>query len=114
MRISKTKLVTYIKSLNIQVDKCETCPSVCCVLAGEVEVTDKEITSICELGDYKKNFNLKKRLIKQGPFGVCPFLNKNTQCSIYENRPKVCIDYDCEGDTVIEQLKSLIIEGEEL
>lgn len=29
---------------------------------------------------------------------MCPFLTKNKRCSIYSNRPKLCMDFHCSED----------------
>lgn len=47
--------------------------------------------------------NLMKRLkgkeniqvLNQNWYTICPFLNSNNRCDIYENRPIICREYTC-------------------
>jgi len=36
--------------------------------------------------------------LKKGIDGACIYLDDDSRCRIYENRPKVCRDYICQGE----------------
>ena len=59
----------------------------------------KQMKSFDEM--YKDNF----AILKKRKDGYCVLLNDNMECSIYENRPKVCRDYKVNRCTNIRELK---------
>ncbi|MGM0418607.1 MAG: YkgJ family cysteine cluster protein [Thermodesulfobacteriota bacterium] len=101
--IDNTALWTkYEKSL------CSECVSTCCTLIVEVSAEDLERLGFIEkdeaLISLKKiikelkssqiikryNFKSKKFVLEQKNGSDCIFLNKNRDCTVYENRPAVC------------------------
>lgn len=92
--------------------RCKTCPALCCVVAGEVNLTYDEalvlstvtgkplndiVIPVSENG--KEGF-----VIKKGPGLVCPFVDNDNRCSVYLYRPETCRTYSCLGDPVMYQL----------
>lgn len=91
-------------------NSCGNC-CLCCVVGGEVEVTEKEYKRIVRFNpkyDSKKYFEFRTNgiYIRKDKHSnlACPFLRR-TSCRIYDVRPKVCKDYDCRYDPKITVLK---------
>lgn len=36
-----------------------------------------------------------KHPLRKDWYAICPFLNNNNRCDIYENRPLICREYSC-------------------
>lgn len=83
---------------------CLRCPSLCCKVAGYVEVSEYDIRRLAKfLGLTKKEFEEKhivertrsgKKRIKT-EFGTCQFLDSHRRCSVYAARPTDCRGYYC-------------------
>jgi Fe-S-cluster containining protein len=99
---------------------CTDCVGSCCKL--EIDINKAEYKKLKQLGhskalttrsdifikEYphhsdKRDFLDKMNgetfaIIKKGPDGFCQLLNAELrECSVYENRPKVCRDYEANG-----------------
>ena len=83
---------------------CLKCPSLCCRLAGYVEVSELDITRLARhLGLARKAFEERhivhrtrsgKKRIKQAD-RTCQFLDSRRRCTVYEARPTDCRGYNC-------------------
>lgn len=83
---------------------CLKCPSLCCKLAGYVEVSAYDVRRLARfLGLTVKQFEERHivevtrkgaKLIKSG-FDTCQFLTADRRCGVYEARPKDCRGYFC-------------------
>jgi Fe-S-cluster containining protein len=83
---------------------CLKCPSLCCRLAGYVEISDKDIGRLARhLGLSVRDFEAKhivhktragKKRIKQAD-RTCQFLDNRRRCSVYAARPTDCQGYYC-------------------
>ncbi len=83
---------------------CLRCPSLCCKVAGYVQVSDYDIRRLARfLGLTRRAFEAKhivertragKQRIK-AEFGTCQFLDAKRRCTVYEARPKDCRGYVC-------------------
>jgi Fe-S-cluster containining protein len=95
-----------VRAMNEQNQKldCMKCPSVCCRLAGYVEVSDLDITRLARhLGLSRRDFEAQhivhktragKKRIKQAD-RTCQFLDNKRRCSVYSARPTDCRGYYC-------------------
>ncbi len=92
-------------------EKCIDCPAICCSVAGEVILTRKDFDRIQEEVDITDKINTSTLTIIKGKGEVCPFLNNNNECSIYEIRPEVCQDYDCEDDEAVKNVRDQLLNG---
>lgn len=86
---------------------CLRCPSLCCKMAGYVEVSRNDIRRLA------KHFELStpqfeekhivevtrrgKKRIKSG-YQTCQFLGADRRCTVYEARPRDCRLYHCWDD----------------
>lgn len=43
----------------------------------------------------KRAIKENKRLLDKGWYHICPFLNYQNKCDIYEDRPLICREYSC-------------------
>lgn len=84
--------------------KCKKCGKCC---GNFLPLTKKEIQDLKKLAK-KEN----KLLVDKYWYNSCPFLNSSLKCDIYENRPTICREYDCEkfknkiiSDNMIKKLK---------
>jgi Fe-S-cluster containining protein len=83
---------------------CLKCPSLCCRLAGYVEVSGLDITRLARhLGLSRAEFEAKhivhrtrsgKQRIKQAD-RTCQFLDERRRCTVYQARPTDCRGYNC-------------------
>lgn len=98
---------------------CLKCPSLCCRMAGYVEVSRNDIRRLAKhLGLTVAEFETKhivekprrgRKRIKAG-YESCQFLAEDRTCSVYAARPKDCREYVCwdhEDTTVFEYAKFL-------
>jgi Fe-S-cluster containining protein len=91
---------------------CLKCPSVCCKLAGYVEVSRADIRRLAKfLGLTVREFEERhivertrkgEKLIKSG-YDTCQFLQDDRRCGVYPARPKNCREYVCwdQPDTTV-------------
>lgn len=100
----------------MEVNSCLNCVASCCRL--EIDINESEYNNLREITDienlitrtekfiasypsYKgKEIEINKMygetfaLIQKGTDGFCSLLDRKTRlCKVYENRPKVCVDY---------------------
>lgn len=83
---------------------CLKCPSLCCKLAGYVEVRRADIRRLAKhLGLTVREFEAKhivektrkgEKLIKTGD-ATCQFLGDDRRCTVYSARPRDCREYVC-------------------
>jgi uncharacterized protein len=83
---------------------CLKCPSLCCRMAGYVEVSRNDIRRLAKhLGLTVREFEAKhivevtrkrEKLIKSG-YDTCQFLGEDRRCTVYAARPKNCREYVC-------------------
>lgn len=105
---------------------CLRCPSLCCRMAGYVEVSRADIRRLARfLGLTVREFEEKhivertrkgSKRIKSGE-SVCQFLREDRMCGVYEARPRDCRGYVCwdqEDDTVFQFARFLQATPEEL
>lgn len=73
---------------------CLTCPSPCCTIlaAGLTEEEARSGRYRVEGPDQHGNHYLAR------PYGRCAYLTQDNSCSIYQDRPAVCRNYQCDGD----------------
>lgn len=85
---------------------CLKCKSLCCKVAGYVQVSDYDIRRLAKfLGKTPSAFEAdhivertragKKRI--KAEFGTCQFLDSHRRCSVYPARPTDCRGYTCWG-----------------
>lgn len=91
---------------------CLKCPSLCCRLAGYVEVRRADIRRLAKhLGLTVREFEEKhivektrkgEKLIKSGD-RTCQFLGADRRCTVYSARPRDCREYVCwdQDDTTV-------------
>ncbi len=105
---------------NMEVNKCFGCVASCCKLIIDINRGEYERLNKLKLSEslikqsemfIQKNPEYKGKeqfldgmynddfaIIKKGKDGFCSLLNKETRlCGIYENRPKVCIEFSNES-----------------
>lgn len=83
---------------------CIKCPSLCCKMAGYVQVTETDIRRLARhLGMSVRAFEERhvlkvtrkgEKQIKPG-YETCQFLGADRRCTVYEARPKDCRGYYC-------------------
>jgi len=83
---------------------CLKCPSLCCKLAGYIEVSQTDIRRLAKfLGLTPKTFEEKhiveknrkgEKLIKTAD-NTCQFLGVDRRCTVYAARPRDCRGYVC-------------------
>jgi Fe-S-cluster containining protein len=83
---------------------CLKCPSLCCTMAGHVQVSRQDIRRLAKhLGLTVREFEEKHivevtrrgvKRIKSG-FNVCQFLAVDRTCTVYKARPTDCRGYIC-------------------
>jgi len=83
---------------------CLKCPSLCCKLAGYVEVRRADIRRLAKhLGLTVREFEAKhivektrkgEKLIKASDV-TCQFLGDDRRCTVYSARPRDCREYVC-------------------
>ncbi|MDQ2801603.1 MAG: YkgJ family cysteine cluster protein, partial [Pseudomonadota bacterium] len=83
---------------------CLKCPSLCCRMAGYVEVSRSDIRRLAQfLGLTVRAFEDRHiversksggKRIKSG-YKVCQFLGEDRMCTVYAGRPKDCRGYVC-------------------
>ncbi len=83
---------------------CLKCPSLCCTMAGHVQVSRADIRRLAKhLGLTVREFEEKHivevtrkgiKRIKSG-FNVCQFLAADRTCTVYKARPTDCRGYVC-------------------
>lgn len=67
--------------------KCKCCGKCC---SNFLPLQKDEIKLMKKLA---KTENIK--LLQNDWYSICPFLNNNNKCDIYENRPFICREYSC-------------------
>lgn len=67
--------------------KCKKCGKCC---SNYLPLTENEFKEIKKMA-IKEN----KHLYNKNWYDICPFLNNKNKCEIYENRPLICREYDC-------------------
>ena len=105
---------------------CLKCPSLCCKMAGYVEVSRADIRRLAKaLGLSVSQFEEKhivevtrkrEKLIKSG-FDTCQFLAPDRTCTVYEARPKNCRGYVCwdqDDETVYDYAKFFQLDVSQL
>jgi Fe-S-cluster containining protein len=93
---------------------CLKCPSMCCRMAGYVEVSRNDIRRLAKflhltVQEFEARHIVERtrkgsKRIKSG-FATCQFLGDDRRCTVYEGRPKDCRGYVCwnqEDTTVFE------------
>lgn len=74
--------------------KCKECGSCC---AGVLPLSNEEIEKIKK---YIKENNIKannsNNIFSKNFQDICPFLNKDNKCNIYEVRPEICRWFRCD------------------
>lgn len=91
---------------------CLKCPSLCCRMAGYVEVSREDIRRLAKflrltVPEFERRHIVEKtkkggKRIKSG-YSVCQFLGEDRLCTVYEARPRDCRGYVCwnqQDDTV--------------
>ncbi len=83
---------------------CLHCPSLCCRMAGYVEVSRADIRRLAKfLGLTVSAFEARhvvertrkgSKRIKSG-YDTCQFLGEDRMCTVYEARPRDCRGYYC-------------------
>ncbi len=83
---------------------CLKCPSLCCTMAGHVQVSRHDIRRLAKhLGLTVREFEEKHivevtrkgvKRIKSG-YNVCQFLAADRTCTVYKARPTDCRGYIC-------------------
>lgn len=83
---------------------CLKCPSLCCRMAGYVEVSQADIKRLAKfLGLSVRTFEERHivertrkggKRIKSG-YDTCQFLGEDRMCTVYDARPKDCRGYVC-------------------
>lgn len=75
---------------------CRSCNAACCrwghairVGVGEKDGLEEIDSSIEIVEEFPGEWFLQHKN------GVCPFLDEDDKCGIYEKRPQVCRDFDC-------------------
>jgi Fe-S-cluster containining protein len=91
---------------------CLKCPSLCCRMAGYVEVSRNDIRRLAKylhltVREFEERHIVERtrkgdKRIKTG-FGTCQFLGNDRRCTVYEGRPKDCRGYVCwnQEDTTV-------------
>jgi Fe-S-cluster containining protein len=91
---------------------CLKCPSLCCKMAGHVQVSRQDIRRLAKhLGLTVRQFEDEhivevtrkgQKRIKSG-YDVCQFLAADRTCTVYEARPADCRGYVCwdQDDTTV-------------
>jgi Fe-S-cluster containining protein len=91
---------------------CLKCPSLCCRMAGYVEVSRNDIRRLAKflhltVREFEERHIAERtrkgeKRIKTG-FGTCQFLGNDRRCTVYEARPKDCRGYVCwnQEDTTV-------------
>lgn len=91
---------------------CLKCPSLCCRMAGYVEVTRADVRRLAKfLSMTVKDFEARhivertrkgSKRIKSG-YTTCQFLGEDRMCTVYDARPKDCRGYVCwnQADTTV-------------
>jgi len=75
---------------------CKNCLDLCCKAGWDIELTSQEAEKLFHI-QKSNRFFLKKNKKNQ-----CFYYQEN-QCSIYNERPKVCQSYTCVGDSKIKK-----------
>ena len=70
--------------MNFECKKCANCCS------NFLPLTDQEVKLLKKI---KRKENVQ--VLNQNWYTICPFLNSNNRCDIYENRPSICRYYTC-------------------
>ena len=92
--------------------KCTRCGTCCTTVGVEIETPETE-EDFEDIKWYLYHKGLTVYIDRDGDWNVeihtkCKHLKKNNTCSMYDNRPSVCKDYDdrvcdiCDDDEVIE------------
>ena len=86
---------------------CLKCPSLCCKVAGYVEVSRNDIRRLAKhlelsVPAFEEKHIVEvtrkgKKRIKSG-FRTCQFLGADRRCTVYHGRPKDCRQYVCWND----------------
>lgn len=99
---------------------CIKCPSLCCRMAGYVEVSKYDIRRLAKhLGLTVEEFEAKHIVEKtrrskriKAEFDTCQFLGADRRCTVYQARPTDCRGYNCwehEDETVYKYARFLQI-----
>ncbi|MDE2006174.1 MAG: YkgJ family cysteine cluster protein [Rhodospirillales bacterium] len=101
---------------------CLKCPSLCCRMAGYVEVSRADIRRLAKfLGLTVREFEARhivarprraKPRIKAG-YDTCQFLGEDRMCTVYEGRPRDCRGYFCwdQTDTTVHEFARFLQMG---
>ena len=91
---------------------CLKCPSLCCRMAGYVEVSRNDMRRLARfldvtVAEFETRHIVERtrkgsKRIKTGT-GTCQFLGKDRRCTVYEARPRDCRGYVCwnQDDTTV-------------
>lgn len=71
----------------VETFKCKECGKCC---SNFLPLTKEEIKTMKRLAK-KEN----RHPLRQDWYFICPFLNNNNKCDIYEDRPFICREYTC-------------------
>jgi len=83
---------------------CNRCPSFCCKMAGDVQVSRNDRRRLAKhlgmsLPDFEAKHVVKRPrnpdLFIKLAYETCPFLGEDRRCTVYEARPKDCRGYVC-------------------
>ena len=72
-------------------NKCLGCGKCCSNYLPLTDIEYKKLWSIVKQNKLKPTLHLTERY----PESVCPFLDKDNRCVIYEDRPSICSSYTC-------------------
>ena len=97
---------------------CIRCPSLCCRMAGYVELSKFDIRRLAKHLDLtveefeEKHIVEKTRRSKRikSEFDTCQFLGADRRCTVYQSRPTDCRGYNCwehEDETVYKYARFL-------
>lgn len=73
-------------------NKCLGCGKCC---SNYLPLTDKEFHKLKDIIKEKK-LKPTKHLVDKDYYSICPFLDLNRQCIIYDLRPSICSSYTCD------------------
>ena len=77
---------------------CSKCDAKCCKENWLVRLTEEEVSTFNEAVVYQQFLQLP-----------CQFL-VNNQCNVYNKRPAVCRQYECDGDKRIWQTQKILTQ----
>lgn len=88
----------HLKIKEIVKEVCLACDSVECCKQFEVPLTPAEFQSGKYKIDRKRFEEMKMVILAKKNNGECYYLNKDNNCSIWQDRPSCCKEYFCKND----------------